>query len=100
MKEGREVHLHILRKTIFAFCAAMLLTVAANAQFPAGAANQNEDSSASPMNRPLAPQPQINPGDQFAGSVAEGKATDEVLKISILDAIDRGLKHNLGLLLG
>jgi outer membrane protein TolC len=32
--------------------------------------------------------------------VAEGKATTEVLQISILDALDRGLKHNLGILLG
>ena len=35
----------------------------------------------------------------FAGSVPEGKAISEVLAISFLDAIDRGLKQNLGLLL-
>jgi len=35
----------------------------------------------------------------FTGSVPEGKATSEVLAISFLDAIDRGLKQNLGLLL-
>lgn len=35
----------------------------------------------------------------FTGSVPQGKATSEVLSISFLDAIDRGLKQNLGLLL-
>jgi outer membrane protein TolC len=35
----------------------------------------------------------------FTGSVPAGKATPEVLAISFLDAIDRGLKQNLGVLL-
>src|ERR1700741_4727622 len=35
----------------------------------------------------------------FTGSVPSGKPTSEVLSISFLDAIDRGLKQNLGLLL-
>jgi outer membrane protein TolC len=35
----------------------------------------------------------------FTGSVPSGTATSEVLPISFLDAIDRGLKQNLGLLL-
>jgi outer membrane protein TolC len=35
----------------------------------------------------------------FYGSVPEGKVTDEVLPLSIKDAMDRGLKNNLGLLL-
>jgi len=35
----------------------------------------------------------------FTGSVPAGKATPGVLAISFLDAIDRGLKQNLGLLL-
>jgi outer membrane protein TolC len=37
--------------------------------------------------------------DGFTGSVPSGTATPEVLQISFLDAIDRGLKQNLGLLL-
>jgi outer membrane protein TolC len=77
----------------------LLLLAGAHAQIPTGAMNQaTEDNSQ--MNRPAAPQPQLPTDNPFFGSVAEGKATDEVLKISILDAIDRGLKHNLGLLLG
>lgn len=35
----------------------------------------------------------------FSGSVAEGKATADVLPLSFKDAIDRGLRNNLGLLL-
>lgn len=41
------------------------------------------------------------PGSQnpFTGSEPEGKATPEVLQLSFQDAIDRGLRNNLGLLL-
>ena len=35
----------------------------------------------------------------FSGSVPEGKATGEALPLSFKDAIDRGLRNNLGLLL-
>jgi outer membrane protein TolC len=52
---------------------------------------------------PENPSPQTaNTGSQnpFAGSVPEGKATGEVLPLSIKDAIDRSLRNNLGLLLG
>jgi outer membrane protein TolC len=37
--------------------------------------------------------------DNFKGSVVEGKATDGVLDLSLGDAIQRGLKTNLGLIL-
>jgi outer membrane protein TolC len=41
------------------------------------------------------------PGNQspFLGSAPEGKATAEILQIDFKDAIDRGLRNNLGLLL-
>ena len=41
------------------------------------------------------------PGTQssFQGSAPEGTATSEVLQIDFKDAIDRGLRNNLGLLL-
>jgi outer membrane protein TolC len=48
------------------------------------------------------PQPSISlPGAQspFTGSEPEGKATPEVLQLSFQEAIDRGLRNNLGLLL-
>lgn len=42
----------------------------------------------------------LPPGlDQFNGSAKVDKLVPGVIKLSVLDAIDRGLKHNLGLLL-
>src|ERR1700691_1584116 len=49
-----------------------------------------------------APAPSISlPGSQspFTGSEPEGKATADVLQLSFQEAIDRGLRNNLGLLL-
>ena len=37
--------------------------------------------------------------DPFSGSLPQGKATGQVLDLSIEDALDRGLKYNLGLYL-
>jgi len=48
------------------------------------------------------PAPTVSiPGQQspFLGSAPEGKATSEVLQIDFKEAIDRGLRNNLGLLL-
>src|SRR5277367_4892159 len=39
------------------------------------------------------------PPNPFLGSAPEGQATAEVLQIDFNDAIDRGLRNNLGLLL-
>ena len=39
------------------------------------------------------------PAPMFLGSVPTGQATAEPLSLSILDAINRGLEHNLGILL-
>jgi len=39
------------------------------------------------------------PQNPFLGSAPEGKATAEVLQVDFKDAIDRGLRNNLGLLL-
>jgi len=49
-----------------------------------------------------APAPSISlPGSQspFTGSEPEGKATPEILQLSFQEAIERGLRNNLGLLL-
>src|SRR5580698_2302198 len=51
---------------------------------------------------PNAPTPNVSlPGTQspFLGSEPEGKASAEVLQIDFTDAINRGLRNNLGLLL-
>lgn len=37
--------------------------------------------------------------DPYSGSLPQGKATSEVIDLSIQDALDRGLKYNLGLYL-
>lgn len=41
----------------------------------------------------------LQPQNPFSGSVPAGKATPEALPLSLKDAIERGLKQNLGLLL-
>ncbi|MGA9510051.1 MAG: TolC family protein [Candidatus Sulfotelmatobacter sp.] len=54
------------------------------------------------MGQNTSPSPSISlPGSQstFTGSQPEGAATAEVLQLSFQDAIDRGLRNNLGLLL-
>jgi outer membrane protein TolC len=59
-------------------------------------------AAASLLAQNSAPSPSISlPGSQspFTGSEPEGKATPEVLQIGFQDAIDRGLRNNLGLLL-
>ncbi len=45
------------------------------------------------------PQNPLQPQSPFTGSVPSGTATPEVLKISFIDALERGLKYNLGALL-
>ena len=48
------------------------------------------------------PSPSVSlPGSQspFTGSEPEGKAASEVLQLTFQDAIERGLRNNLGLLL-
>ncbi len=34
--------------------------------------------------------------DPYAGSIPQGQATNEVIDLTIIDALDRGLKYNLG----
>lgn len=46
---------------------------------------------------PVAPQGGVDPS--FHGSIVSGKATAEVLPLSLDDAIQRGLQNNLGLIL-
>jgi len=47
----------------------------------------------------LTPSGTVSPQNPFAGSVPEGKASPTVLQLSFKDAVDRGLRNNLGLLL-
>src|SRR5438093_1757965 len=51
---------------------------------------------------PQTPMPPPNPGDErpVYGGVPAGPPTGEVLELTLVDAIDRGLQRNLALLLG
>ncbi len=75
----------LFRPTKFVACALVLL---------GGVADTLAQNSA--------PVPSISlPGSQspFTGSEPEGKASPQVLQLSLQEAIDRGLRNNLGLLL-
>jgi outer membrane protein TolC len=87
-----------LRRRVFAGTA--LLSLSGVLLVMAGAQTGSGYSSTSPESSPSAPQVTL-PSSQspFSGSVAQGKATSEALPLSFQDAIDLGLKNNLGVLL-
>src|SRR5262249_10895609 len=61
------------------------------------AAQRGASMESAPAAAPSAPQnSSTNP---FLGSVATGQATQDMLQLSLADAIQRGLKQNLGALL-
>jgi outer membrane protein TolC len=70
---------------------------------PIGAQIPGQPGASSTMSQSTSTQPetvfQTPPVGVFSGSARLDKVTPDVLKISILDAIDRGIRHNLGLLL-
>jgi outer membrane protein TolC len=76
----------------YMFAGTLLLTVSAFAQAPGSASTG--DSGSSSTGPPIV----VNQST-YTGSVAEGKATTEVLPISFNNAIDRGLRNNMGVLL-
>lgn len=82
----------------------LLLCRPALGQAPTAASSTQSGSSSYSSNGSGSPSQSSNPGavlDQspFSGSVPEGKATSEVLPLSFKDALDRGLRNNLGILL-
>jgi len=100
-----------VRPAFMAFVAAsltslLLMAAAARAQAPAtgvgattpGQAQQTEGALqqlSAPSGQDLSAPTQ----DSFKGSLVTGKATDGVLDLSLDDAIARGLRQNLGLIL-
>jgi outer membrane protein TolC len=76
----------ILRTVFFSFILALLATPSVLAQSASGT------SSAPNVTLP-------GPPDPFLGSAPEGKVTAEALQIDFTEAIARGLRNNLGLLL-
>lgn len=80
-------------RTVFVYSGLLLAVMLLAATDPAARALQAQQSSPLPVT-----QPQITSGT-FQGSQTEGKATGGVLQLSLNDAIARGLKFNLGLIL-
>lgn len=75
----------------------LFFTFTAIAQTP-GAATLSGNNSNGQQSQPVVPT--LPPSlDQFNGSAITDRPVPGVIKLSVLDAIDRGLKHNLGLLL-
>ena len=79
-----------------------LMLVAALAAGPEAIAQLGGGGSGNDVAQPAAPiqvtQPQIN-STTYQGSETTDKVVDGVLQLSLDDAIARGLKHNLGLIL-
>jgi outer membrane protein TolC len=74
------------------FVTAVMASATVNAQYVPPAT----------MSAPAAPPPAFTtrvPPAPFLGSVPSGTATAEPIKLTLLDAINRGLDHNLGVLL-
>ena len=63
------------------------------------ASAQNQTSPAELTTLPSAESVIQRNQDSFSGSIPQGKATNQVIDLSVQDALDRGLKYNLGLYL-
>ena len=69
------------------------------AAVPTAQAGATQSTSTLSTNSGSGTQFSTSPGDPFGGSVVTEKATDQVIQLSLKDAIKRGLKANLGALL-
>jgi outer membrane protein TolC len=79
------------RSAFFAAAATVLLSSGLlHAQVTTGNPSVPLPSAESVINRNT---------DNFSGSIPQGKATSETIELTIEDALDRGLKYNLGLYL-
>ncbi|HLJ26031.1 MAG TPA: TolC family protein [Candidatus Angelobacter sp.] len=89
-----------MTRTKAVLLASFFLAAALSA--PAQAQNSTMPSNGGSDQEPSGPEIIQSPAlslDQFNGSGSLDKLVPGVIRISVLDAIDRGLKHNLGLLL-
>jgi outer membrane protein TolC len=87
---------HIAFVTIL---AVVPFTPLALGQMSNGNSSGSSEAAPGAAALPAAPSASISSQNPFLNSVPEGKATSEVLAISFKDAIDRGLRNNLGVLL-
>ncbi len=89
----RNISHHALSARRNALLAATVLLLSSGllrAQVTSGAASAPLPSAEAVINRNT---------DNFSGSIPQGKATNETIELTIEDALDRGLKYNLGLFL-
>jgi outer membrane protein TolC len=66
---------------------------------PGNSSDQQTPQTATITSAPATPQPSSQSLGVFSGGGRVDKLVPQVLDISIIDAIDRGIRHNLGLLL-
>ena len=83
-----------LRKLAMA-CVTLLCSVAATAQVVAPSSVGGSASRAVTVT----PNVTLAPPNPFLGGVPQGRVSAEVLSLTLRDALDRGLKYNLGLVL-
>lgn len=78
----------------------LLMLTAAGAGFPAGAAAQGPPMSSAPTRGPAAgsASPMMPSTSIFMGGVPSGTKTSDAMRITVVDAIQRALDHNLGVL--
>jgi outer membrane protein TolC len=90
-----------LSKTARLISTFFLLIYAAMAQIGRPPAQETESPAMVTTQDQTTTQPPASPLQEspFTGSVPTEKVSAEPIKLTILDAIDRGLKHNLGLIL-
>jgi len=74
-------------------------TVLAQGAPPAAATASTSQASNPSAGAPITTVTGLTSTDPFSGSVINQKATDQTISLSLRDAIDRGLKANLGSLL-
>src|SRR5205807_10624085 len=95
-------HIHDLRSLLFRclrfiFIAGVLpAAVPANGQAPSTTFRPSSSATASAQNGVSSPIPANSP---FLGSMPTGKATPDTPQLTLREAIDRGVRYNLGLVL-
>ena len=105
MKGSDSIRQVVRAGHLFAVLLVIILSATLQAQIgqqpqpPVTQAGSLQSTPSSQTQTPSSVTPSGTSSDPFSGSVITGKATDEVIAISLKDAINRGLKANLGALL-
>src|SRR5271165_4076072 len=93
----KHMRRNIYRHVPSARCSALL--AAAAVLLSGGLLRAQVTSGSPPVPLPSAEAVTNRNTDSFFGSIPQGKATNETIELTIEDALDRGLKYNLGLYL-